>query len=398
MEIKTKRFIKLSIILLALFFIGYFSFIFYHSSQNKKSSKEEQSVNVPIKETNVDTNLYFSGTIAPLSVENVIAPIAGTISKIGFQYGQKIKSGQFLVDINSTEAQKNYREALTNYLKAKDTFLSSNTKTNSQKELFNDGLIARNDYEGSISEFENNKLSYNQAIYDLKNNIEKITSDKTQQTNLFNSLSNLHLGDKKVDKALNFQFSDIKIFAKTSGIALLPNKAGQGENEKLSIGSSIKEGDSILSIGNLSGYSIDINVSEMNVNQIKPLQKAIVTGVAFPGINLQGYVASVGNEGKSTMGGGTPSFPVKIIIPKITDTEKKLIHIGMSAQIQLVLTNPNSIMVPLSAVEQTPNGNYVTIMRNGSKQKVKVTTGLTTENEVAITSGLTPGDQIVNSH
>jgi multidrug efflux pump subunit AcrA (membrane-fusion protein) len=400
---KAKISIIIVIFTLAISAGGYYAYQTFFIATAKKN-QTTNSVNIQVAQPETAQNaLYFSGTIAPLMVHSITSPIAGTIIKKNFSYGQTVNKGQLLIDINSDKAEQNYREALTTYLKTKNAYISSQAKFASSKSLYKNGLIARNDYESSRNELENNLLSYRQAGFALQNSIQKITSNKIEQKNLYASLTNLSLGDKKVNQALSMQFSNLKLYATQTGVALFSQKSDNGDNTNnnttIAVGSEIKPGQVIVSIGNLSGISINITVNEMGINKIKVGQRAIITGVAFPDLQLKGYVAQVGIEAKpDSTGGSLPVFPVKIVVPKLTVQQQKQLHIGMSAQVELLLTSPNMIMVPISAVQQKNNASYVTVLRHGIKQSVKVTTGLTTLNKVAIVSGLKPGDNIVGTH
>ncbi len=394
-----KKHVLLIIAMILLLALSYYVYTHIVKSHNKVSNATHHVIHRPVKAQKITTNLFFSGTIASLHTHNVTTPIAGTIAKVGFEYGQQVNLHQFLVEINSSESEKAYREALTTYLKAKDTYINSRSKLISQKQLYKDGLIARNDYQSAYSEFENNQLAYRQAIYTLKSNIAKVTPQKTEQQKLYHSLTNLALGDKKVDQALSLQLSNITLYAKNAGVALFPQKSSDdANNNNISVGSVVKAGQVVASIGDLTGLSMAINVNEMSINKIKLGQKAIITGAAFPNLHLQGYVASIGIEAQNDNDGSLPTFPVKIIVPKLTTAMRHIIHIGMSAQVKLLLSNPKQIMVAINAVQQTNHGNYITVMRNGSKKTIAVTTGLTTQTQVAITSGLQPGDNIVLPH
>ena len=403
MRAKQKKILVIAIVVIVLAVAGYFGYpLLMHKH---KQSKPQQTLNPmlstsTVQEKTVHNQLFFSGDIAPLNVYNVTSPIAGTMNNLGFHYGQRIRKGQFLVEINSNKSEKDYRQALTDYLKAKDTFNTSKTKFASQQSLYKDGLIPRNEFEGSRSQLENDQLAYRQAVYTLEHNIDKITDNQKQQQKLISSLINLSLGDKSVDNALSLQFSKLKLYAKRSGIALFPSKAsGEESGSKVHQGSDVKSGAVLVAIGDLSGLSVAISVNEIDVNKIKPGQKVIVTGVAFPKTTLHGYVQSVDAQAKSDMSGsGLPVFSVKVIVPKLTKAQRDVIHVGMTAQVTLEIATPKQIMVPISAIKQTDHGSYVTVIRKGEKKTISVITGQTTLTKVAVTQGLQPGDRIVKTH
>lgn len=403
MQAKQKKIGLTLIVIILLAIVAYIS----HSLLSRKNISPLNSKNISTtppamtaKEQTVKSQLFFSGEIAPLNVINIISPIDGTVSKLGFHYGQVIHKGQFLAEINSSKSENTYRDALTDYLKSKDTYINSRATYNSQQELYKDGLISRNDFESSRSQLENNQLGYRQAVYSLSNSINNITDNPVEQKNILNSLINLSLGDKSVDKALSLQFSKLTLRSESSGIALFPDKdSGSGSGTTVHQGGDIKAGAVLVAIGNLSGVSVDISANEIDINKIIPGQKVMVTGVAFPKEKLHGYVDTVGSQAKADMSGsGLPVFPVKVIVPNLTEAQQHIIHVGMTAEVTLDISAPKQIMIPIGAVTQTNQGNFVTIIRQGKKQTVSVITGQTTLTQIAIMHGLEPGDTIVKTH
>lgn len=392
---KSKQFIIPIVMLTLIAAAIYFGYRFLESTHSKASPLAETVETV--KPQDNTSSLFFSGNITPLHIYSVTSPIAGTAVKLNFQYGQEIHVDQYLLSINSDKSESDYRDALTGYLKAKDSYLNSTARFLSQQFLYDNGLVPRNDFQSSRSELETNELSYRQAIFTLQSSIGKIMADTKKRKQLFDSLTQLTLGDKAVNQALSMQFSILKIHSAHSGIALFPAKDSGGDSTAIYEGAVIKPGAVLVSIGDMSGLSVPIAVSEINVNKIKPGQRVVVTSIAFPNITLKGYVATVDAQAKTDGGdsSGLPSFPVTVIVPNLTDEQRKVIHVGMTAQVTLEISNPKQILVPITAVQQTSHGNFVTVMRDGKKQTVEVITGETTLTHVTIVHGLEAGDQLV---
>jgi HlyD family secretion protein len=156
----------------------------------------------------------------------------------------------------------------------------------------------------------------------------------------------------------------------------------------------VKQGDLLALIGDVSGLTIHINVNEFNVNQLIVGQKVIVTGTAFPQYNLQGHIASVDRQGQANQG-GLPVFPVEVIVPTLTSEQQAVIHMGMSAKVEITIESEPVISVPLAAVFEKNGMSYVKVQKNKKIQDVLVKTGQTTENAVVIEANLKAGDNIV---
>ncbi len=387
-----KKFLLLSTMLIAA------SILLAGCSKDKKS--EEQAGQVQIIEAKMQTtstDLYFSGMLQPIQVEGVASPVDGNVHKIFFRYGQLVKKGQLLFDIDSPQMLKTFREAVGTYLKSLDTYERSVQSYNGTKELYDAKIVDKQTYLGEKSTVENNQLALFNAKYALEQAVENMPGvDK--------ELKNLSLGKiEQVKKVLQEQFDEIEIHSKFSGVALFPQQGAGSDSagKQLQIGSAVKKGQSLLTIGDLSGVSTTVQASEVVVNRIKPGQKVTLTSSAFPSITLDGEVKSVGAQAKSSGGGGgLATFPVVIDVPKLTQEAKQIIRVGMNAKVKLSIKNPAHIVLPINAVIREQGRSMVIIKdpKTDKEKKVPVVTGPTTLTGVTIISGIKAGDKIVIRH
>lgn len=127
-----------------------------------------------------------------------------------------------------------------------------------------------------------------------------------------------------------------------------------------------------------------------------------MTGDAFPGITLSGYVESVAAQANPQSGGGEGGlsmFEVMIKIPKVSADQQKIIHVGMSASVEFDIPEPPQIYLPIKAVYEKNGQKLVTVVSpSGEQRAVPVITGKTTLTEVAIVQGVSAGDRVVVPH
>ena len=344
------------------------------------------------------TALHFSGTLGPLDAQSVLSPLDGRVSEVLFSYGQPIEKGQALITLDSAKLSEDYRKTVSEFLEKKQAYEISLASFQGTEALYKAGVISKEEYSTAASHQRSDTLAFYQSKYEL----EKLLV----QTSLpVAAIEQLNLADmKKVNEILNRQFKNIKIFAPSSGVALFPTPEQKKEaatSGRITVGDEIKAGQLILSIGDLSGFSMKINVSEISINLIKPNLPAKITGDAFPGILLSGYVSAVAAQANPQEGGegGLGMFEVRIKIPNVTDAQRRIIHVGMSAQAELDIPEPPQIYLPIKAVYQKNGQRMVTILnKSGQRQEVPVVTGKTTLTEVAIIQGISPGDRVVVPH
>ena len=383
----------------SLFIIVVLAMILLVSCREKeKTEKKSQESIVTASLAKPVFSLYFNAIVEPIKNIPVLSPVDGNISSILFDYGRIVKKGSPIVTITSKSLSEDFAKRAHDYLLKKNTYLNSIESFQGNKMLFDAGVINKDSYVDLKSQYENNVLDYYQSIYDLQEVMQKAQLPEDE-------VLHLTLGDvQKVDKVIHHKLNDIKVLASGTGIALFPitdQSSGNNTDQhqgKLNVGDAVKEGQSILNIGDMSGLLFDFTVSEININKMKVGMPATVTSTAFPGLVLKGEVTAVSLQAESdqNVSGAVSMFKVTVKVPKILDEQKKIIHVGMSAKVQIDINDAPAVMLPIDAVSESDGASLVTILdANGNKKQVKVTTGKTTQDKVVITSGVHVGDKVV---
>ncbi|HVV67496.1 MAG TPA: efflux RND transporter periplasmic adaptor subunit [Gammaproteobacteria bacterium] len=342
-------------------------------------------------------HLFYSGTLQPLKIYNVTSPVDGVVDELYFNYGDRVTSGQLLMKITSTKSQQDYATALTNYIKDKDQYLQNKTNFEGTTALFKAGIVDREDYLSQKSQLGASELAYINSNNALKAIVSKIPGAPR-------NIENLTLHDiAAIEKMLQTQYDKFTIQAPTTGIVLTADRnagsnTGDG-NKTLAVGSEIKQNQTAVSIGDMSGISVTINVSEIDINHIALDQTAVLTSPALPGMLLYGKVIAIGKQAKTPEGGGIANFPVIINVPEITPLQRELVKVGMSIKVDLTINNPAQIKIPIKAVFFLQGVPTVTIIdpKSGKPRNVTVITGTTDIDNVTILQGLSVGDKIIIS-
>jgi len=367
------------------------------------TAKKKQLMTVTAVKKSSITRLYYKGTLQPLKNFPVLSPVDGAVTDLHFKYGDAVKHRQELVIINSTKLANDYRQAVSKYLQAKNSFETTKRSFQGTEALHKAGVISTDEYVTNKSQLETNTLNFYQARYELEKVLKKAGVS-------FTKIEKLSIKDtQEVAKILQRRFTHIVVKASGPGVALFPtkNQSSDSNNDanksggKLVVGSEVKEGQLILSIGDLSSFSATLQVSEININRMKIGLKSVITGYAFPGITLHGVVTSVAKQANpqgSVGGGGALSmFNIVVQIPNVTEAQRKIIHVGMTANFEIDIKNPPQIFLPIKAVFNKNGQTYVTVIdpKTREKEDVPVITGKTTLTNVEIVQGVKPGDKIL---
>lgn len=338
------------------------------------------------------SSLFFSSTVNPLTNILITSKVDGVIDKMYFKYGVGISKDQLLFVISSAQLESDYQSAIADFIKAKRDYSENQTEMQGTEELNKLGMISRQEYNTDKKQSYDTALAYAQATHKLRQVLAKFGRNLPEQEN-FNTTD-----ISKLNAILSKAAVTIKIFSPVTGVGFLPEKGGGGDSSSgtLSVDSEVKVGQALVSIGNENGFSFDVKVGENNINQIELGQKAIITGDGFPHTPLHGSVSYFERQPTSNDSGGIPTFLVHIMVPNITEQEKRDIRIGMSARVEIPIMQPAVIKVPINAVFTKNNQSMVKVIdpKTGQAVDMPVTTGATSIDSIEIQQGLKPGDKV----
>lgn len=358
-----------------------------------KNKKTVQNEIITVAPNALASSYYYTGMIQPIKAVVVTSPAEGVIEEMSFHYGDTVHAKQPLFTIYSDKFQSEYKTALMQYIKAKTEFNNSQGQLSEAEFLHKNELISDDDFKAKQTTFYTAQLALVQA--------EDTLTTMLKQMNVkgFNFHALTIKDIDKITQALHSHDNSQKlhVFSSAAGVALVPMKNDDGQVKKLAKGEQVKQGDVLAMIGDVSGLTIQINVNEFNINQLKIGQKVKVTGTAFPQFILEGKIASLDRQGQVSQG-GVPVFPVEVIVPTLTAEQQALIHVGMSAKVEIKIEEESVMTVPFAAVFEKNGTTHVTMQKDNHLVEVPVKVGKTTPTAVVIEANLRKGEKIVVPH
>lgn len=159
-----------------------------------------------------------------------------------------------------------------------------------------------------------------------------------------------------------------------------------------------KPGDSVTSataavvMADISAFTLEADVSEVDINNVKIGQLVNLTVDAVPDQVFTGEVSAILALGKSTQ--GVVTFPVTITIPKPDPALKA----GMTAAVSIItVQHDNVLTVPNRALHATAGQRTVTVLFEGQQIAVPVTVGLVGDSvtEIVDDGTLKEGDAVI---
>lgn len=299
---------------------------------------------VVAKEETWPSTMSIIGTAAAIQGVTVSADLPGTIDKIHFESGQWVKEGEIMVELDtrqeraqlaSLEAQRDL--AGINYGRA--------------QELVKQGVIAKQEYDNAAAQ----------------------------------------------QKATEAQVGDIK--AAIARKTIRAPFSGVIGIRQVSLGQYLAAGQAIVSLQTLSPIYVNFGVPQQDTGKMIPGHVMRITNSDLPGMSFMGRITAL----DSVISEQTRNIQVQAIV---TNKDDKL-RPGMFVQVELPLGSPRQVIpLPASAINYAPYGDSVYVVTNMTDPKGKSYRGVKQQvvkvegsrgDQVAIISGLNPGDEVVSS-
>ncbi len=157
----------------------------------------------------------------------------------------------------------------------------------------------------------------------------------------------------------------------------------------------------MLAVGDTNGLSVSTEVDEIEVTKIKkgsrPSSRETLSGCALKGSvdHISSQASVKGGEGGAKK---AASFEILIRVDRLSPEMFDKIRLGMSANLSIeILNKPDSILVPIGAVQTDGADRYVMMKEMGKTEakRMNVKTGITTLDSVEILQGLKIDDEVL---
>ncbi len=350
-----------------------------------KSNQVSYQTTQAVKTTLVDS-VSGSGQVTNTNIAIVTTKASGSVTQVLVQNGQKVTAGQKLARIKlDSSGQAAYDSALATYQSAQNSLASAQSKQLTlQATMFSSWdsykTLAESDtYKdttadtSNLPEFMTPQKQWLAAEADYKNQTAVIAQTRTS---LAAAAKNLETTSPTLVAPID---------GVVSGLSLQPGSLISAQSDSAS-------STTVALITTEAPPTITVNLSEVDAPSVNVGDKATISLTAYPNLSLAGQVLSIDTLG--TTSSGVTVYPVVITLqgqlPKLLP--------NMSAQVNIITqTKDNALTVPSSAITTQNGQSYVKVMKDGTPTSVAVTTGLTADSQVEITSGLNEGDTVVTA-
>lgn len=333
---------------------------------------------IPVEKGTIVSSVSASGQILTANVVNITSNASGLVKKVLVKDGDRVTAGQKILElVLDSDAKQRSVSAYSSYLSAKNSLDSTvaalwtldSAMWAANRTFINDavarGLLA---YDPTYIQENDNWLA---AEAKYKKQQAVIAQAKV-------ALSNAWLSYRAVSP---------NVSAPMSGVITNITYA-----EGMTLDGTSDTGQAVAVLRSEGNPLATFSLSEIDVLSVKPGQKATIKLDSITDKTFTGKVATVDRIGK--VSSGVTSYPVVIRF----DTEASEILPNMSATANIILeTKDNVLLVPTSAVQKQGDQSVVRVLKGKQEQTVTVETGLISDTQTEIVSGLSENDEVIVS-
>ena len=307
-------------------------------SANMTEDSDEENAAIPVQVQRVergDVFAIYSGTAALEAEEEaeVVAKVGGEILEIFAEEGDRVKAGQLLARLDDERLRLELEQAAANLRKLEEDFARN-------RNLHQQGLV-------STGTFDTIK-------YDLE-----------------------ALGATHDMAKLELSYTEIR--SPISGVV---------SQRYIKVGNTLEPNAPTFSVTDLEPLLAYLHVPEREFSKLRPAQPAAIDVDALPGERFSGQILRI----SPVMDPDTGTFKTTV---EVRD-ESLSLKPGMFARVSIVYDrHDNALLVPRVAIVDDQAQSTVFVIEDGVAHRRVVRTGLTRDDQIEITAGLTGEENVV---
>jgi len=160
------------------------------------------------------------------------------------------------------------------------------------------------------------------------------------------------------------------------------------------VGDVVSANQLSVNLADLNHLYVETQVDESDVTKVKVGASADVTLDALPGQTFTGQVTAVNPVGQTV--GGLVKYTVRVELDPVKDA---FLPLGATANVTIHVSNAQATLaVPIVAIQNDSQGEYVWLLQNGQSTRVDVVGGAILGDLVAVTGDLQVGDMLQVVH
>jgi HlyD family secretion protein len=297
-----------------------------------------------IQKRDLEAIVSASGKIDPKKTVNISAQTMGRVTRLGVQEGDRVRAGQFLLQIDPVNAEASVRRDIAAVAGAHTSLEQSKVSLQSaranlevgrqnlkrQQELWTAGLTTRETLERAEAEVEVRES-------ELKAREQEIKTRETQ-------LNQQQAGLASSQHAL----TQVRFESPFDGIITRRNIE---EGENVMVGTMNNAGTVLLTVADMSVIEAEVEVDETDIPLVQLGQPAKVMIDAIPDQTFSGRVTEIGNSPIQVVGGGATRTATNFKVTVTIDGQVPDVRPGFTCTAEITTaTRKQAVSVPIQAM------------------------------------------------
>ncbi len=336
-----------------------------------------------IKTRDLEAVVSASGKIQPKHLVNISAETPGRVVNLAVNEGDRIKKGQFLLQIDpkSLRTRVEGNAASLEFAEASLGQLRQSVETaRVQLEQMQQNLARQRNLWAQ-------QLTTREALEKAENDVRSAQSALQEREKQATSQSSRISQERATLESARYDLSKVRMESPIDGIVTRRNIQ---EGETAVIGTMNNAGTVLLQLADMSVIQAEVEVDETNIPHVQMGQIAKITIDAIPDKSFKGHVSEIGNSPIQAAAGSTATQATNFKVVVMLDEPVPDVRPGFTCTADITTaTRKEVVSVPIPAVAvrelvYDANGQVVKEPRNDKRRRSPVET-------VAAASELKPG-------
>lgn len=361
-----------------------------------KPSISKAEITSAVAETgSIENTINANGEVLPEFEEILTSPINAAVRNVLMDAGTQVKAGQSILTLDKSAAQTEF-DKLGFQIESKENEIRK-LKLDLEKSFY-DIKSSNNIKQLRIGNFKDAVSSAQrlfkagggtkEEIEQAELNLKVAELEKQQLENeIKNKQQTMKIEIREAEIALAIQRNDQLAFKRKLDLAnVIATRDGVVTWVNKNIGASIKEGESLARIANLSSYKVSGSISDTQLDQLRNGMSAIVR---INDQQLRGVVSGI----SPAVSNSIVSFEVQL-----DEKNSKLLRPNLKADVFLITDTRSKVLrVPNGPAFKGSNLQQVFVLEDGKAIRREVKTGLSNFDYIEIISGVKEGEQVITS-
>jgi HlyD family secretion protein len=298
-----------------------------------------------VKKETIVSSVSASGKIEAETQVTLKFQASGKLVWVGVKKGDQVKKWQAIASLDKRELESDLKKELNDYLKERWDFeqTQDDYKQTKENKLITDEI----------------QRILDKAQYDLNNSVVDY------------EIANLALELATITSPIDGIVTDLD--SPVAGVNITPTTA-------------------TFVIADPEVMIFKAKVDEADIGKVKEGQKVILILDAYEDQEFEGKVDKIEFSSTSTSSGGT-AYVAQIKLP---ENDQLRFKIGMNGDAQIITDERTDVLaVPVEAIKEEADHEYVEVIDGKQIQKVTVETGISNDTQTEILSGLTENQKVV---